>query len=128
MDRSCPRSPAKAVSICENTPEISDKASHSTRSPETNRAESLCFRLAPSVPYPISTTQAQPLPDSLRHACTATGLLRESGRCPGAPFCFLLWALTNISGSVPTHHPAPLHRHYRSAKRSLSLVRDGASP
>src|SRR5271154_218980 len=70
MDRSCPRSPAKAVLICENTPETSDKASRSMHSRETDRVECRCFPGAGTKPYPMCKTQALRFEDSpLRVYC-----------------------------------------------------------
>ena len=50
---------AKAASMCENNPEILDKASRSTRSPETSRAEFRCFPDLVAEPNPMCTTQAR---------------------------------------------------------------------
>src|ERR1700733_9516072 len=72
---SCPRSRARAASICESILEISDRASHSTRSRETNRAESLCCPGARAGQYRACTTPALRSLDPSRRGCTASASL-----------------------------------------------------
>src|SRR5580693_4530158 len=81
-DHSCPRSQAEAVWICESIPGISDRVLRSTRNPEINRAESLCWRGARAEPYPTCTTQAEQSPDLLRRRCTASAF-RPLSECSG---------------------------------------------
>src|SRR5437016_13385677 len=96
-DRSCPRSRAGVVWTYENIPGISGRALRSTRSPETNRVESLCSRAVRAEPCPMCMTQAEHFPDSLRRRCTASAFRPLSkwfgGGCP----YFLPWEIGRAS-------------------------------
>src|SRR6516162_521064 len=117
-DRSCPRSRAEVVWTCENIPGISDKASRSTRNPETNRAGFPCFPAARAKPCPTCTTQVECLPDSLRLGCTASVSLRLSkcfdAVCPDS----VPWVQPSTFGLGPKHRPGLLRMRSRSAKQS----------
>src|SRR5215813_5026355 len=113
-DRSCPKSPAKAVSTCGNIPETSDRASHSTRNPEIGRAESLCSPGVQGVRCPACTTPAERSPDSLRLRCTASAFLRLSkcfgGECPDS----LRSVPPSTFGLDPMRRPGLLRKHSHS--------------
>src|SRR5262249_4870936 len=118
-DRSCPRSQAKAVSICGNTPEISDTASRSTRNPETNRAESLYSPDVRGGPYLICTTRAEHFLDALRRGCTASAFLQLSRYFDGVFPDSVPWVQPNTFGLGPKRRRGLLRMRCRSAKRWL---------
>jgi hypothetical protein len=114
-----PRWRARAASTGESIPEISDRASRSTRNRETNPTESLCSLGAPAEQCPRYTIRAEHSPDRSRHACTASAFLRGLECLCGAPRDFLSSAQPSISGLAPRRHQGLLPRHFHSGKRSL---------
>src|ERR1700760_1049508 len=97
MDRSSPRSPARAASTSEDSLETWDKASHSMRNRGTDRVEYPCFPVFQAKLCPTCRTQEARFPDLLRLVCTASEFLPDSKCFAGLLLDSLSSARTNRS-------------------------------